>query len=214
MMVTHDFTAGVLLTMKGHRHPLSTQKLNSEIVDAAAMHRASCIGDGQKLLLMFAWVTNEELRLIFMHPECIAFDVTHQTNNQKKNLLVGCFKDGDNKVFHACHAFIPNQRRSTFSLFFSVCLPKLLGRSILNRVHCVMTDGDSDLYLSIENSIRSKMMPNAVLGRCVWHLFHLGWRGTITAKKKSNLHSAESELYHWIESWMNWEGKLCKAFLI
>jgi hypothetical protein len=46
-----------------------------------------------------------------MHPEFFAFDVTHQTNQEKRDMFVGVGKDGNNKAFHGFHALLPSQKR-------------------------------------------------------------------------------------------------------
>ena len=61
-------------------------------------------------LLIFFWLTDEELRLVQMFPECFAFDVTSQTNKEKQDLFTGTGKTGDNKCFTACRAFTPSQK--------------------------------------------------------------------------------------------------------
>jgi len=58
-----------------------------------------------KLILIFVWITDEELRLVSMFPEFMAFDVTCQTNRERRNMFIGCSKDGNNNGFHRFHAF-------------------------------------------------------------------------------------------------------------
>ena len=72
----------------------------------------------------------------------------------KLDLFIGCFKDGDNKAFHACHAFIPNQRRWLFSLIFRKCVPKLWGQDIVQQNILAMTDGDIDMIISLQDAIK------------------------------------------------------------
>lgn len=112
------------------------------------------ISASQKLLLIFMWVTDEELRLLSMHPEFLAWDVTSQTNKQKRDLFIGAGKDGNNKGFHACHAFLPSQKRWVFSVMFSLCLPALVGRDVLKRNCLSITDGDRDEFLSLGWAIK------------------------------------------------------------
>ena len=110
-----------MLTAKGSKQSIRKSRVSMTVDDIDAIRNEHGLGLEEQMLLIFMWVTDEELRLIFMHPECLSWDVTHQTNNEKRDLLIGCFKDGDNRAFHACHSFILNQRRWVFSLFFREC---------------------------------------------------------------------------------------------
>lgn len=51
----------------------------------------------KKLLLLFAWAHDEELRLFKMHPETLQWDVTNKTNREKRGLLIATGLDGNFK---------------------------------------------------------------------------------------------------------------------
>jgi hypothetical protein len=57
-----------------------------------------------------------------MHLESITRDVTHQTNKEKHDLLVGSCKDGSFKGFPFVCAFIPSQKQWVFHVLFSKCI--------------------------------------------------------------------------------------------
>ena len=106
--------AGMHLIIRG-------QKLNLEGTNHADEVKKLCrsegINDNADVLLLFVWVLNEELRMVTMNPECLSVDLTHGTNSQNKQLNMVAFKDGNNNVFPGAHAFQPNARQVTFSLF-------------------------------------------------------------------------------------------------
>ena len=63
-----------------------------------------------KILVLFSYNNNDEMRLCRMHSECLMVDATHGSNNQRKELFTVAVKNGNNKAFNACRAFIPNQQ--------------------------------------------------------------------------------------------------------
>ena len=97
------------------------QKINLEgtnrVDEVRKLRQSESINDNTDVLLLFIWVLNEELRMVTMHPECLSVDLTHGTNSQNKHLNMVAFKDGNNNVFPGAHAFQPNARQVTFSLF-------------------------------------------------------------------------------------------------
>jgi len=111
------------------------QKLNLEGTNCADEVRKLCqseaIDDNTDVLLLFIWVLNEELRMVTMHPKCLSVDLTHGTNSQNKHLNMVAFKDGNNNVFPGAHAFHPNARQVTFSLFFREGLAALWPKAVI-----------------------------------------------------------------------------------
>ena len=83
------------------------------------------------------------MRLCRMHPECLMVDATHGTNNERKELFTVASKDGNNKAFNACRAFIPNQKQCAFQLLVLECLPLFFGQTITKRIQLFLTDGVS-----------------------------------------------------------------------
>ena len=77
-------------------------------LDMAGIRRAMSVGKGQSVLLAFAWITGEERKMLEKFPELITFDVTENTNKEKRGLFVGTGQDGNGKLFIALHSFMPN----------------------------------------------------------------------------------------------------------
>ena len=99
------------------------------------------IGINGELLVIFLYNSSEEMRLLRMHPEVLLADTTHGTNKEKKELFTIAAKDGNNKAFNACRAYIPNAQQWVFELLFKECLPHFFGQTILSRVRLLITEG-------------------------------------------------------------------------
>ena len=147
LMITHDHDSGFMVVSKVGKKKLSAPNIGEQCVDPDEIRMELKLAKSKKLLLLFMWITDEELRLLKMHPECISWDVTHQTNKQKRDLFVGVAKDGNNQGFHVCHAFLPSQKRWVFSIIFRFCIPSLWGLDIVKRNRLSLTDGDTDEYV-------------------------------------------------------------------
>ena len=75
------------------------------------------------LLVVFLYNNYDEIRLTPIHPESLMVDTTHGTDKERKELFTIASKDGNNRAFNACRAFIPNQQQWVFHLLFSECIP-------------------------------------------------------------------------------------------
>ena len=123
------------------------------------------------MLVLFLYASNEEFRLLRMHPEFCAADTTFGTNNEKKELFTLAFKDGNNKAFNGGRCYIPNAQRWVFSMIFKDCLIKFWGKKICSSIKLLVTDGCTQEYLSFLANIGfNNNFPNAVHGLCYYHL--------------------------------------------
>ena len=91
--------------------------------DVKRLYESSLIRDDGRLLVLFLYASNEELRRVRMHPEFCAADTTFGTNDEKKELFTLAFKDGNNKAFNGGRCFIPNAQKWVFGMLFKNCLP-------------------------------------------------------------------------------------------
>jgi len=137
-----------------------------------------------------------------MHPECLSVDLTHGTNSQNKHLNMVAFKDGNNNVFPGAHAFQPNARQVTFSLFFREGLAALWPKAVIERNRFFVTDGDIHMHTPLTKAKDDKIWPNTTLGRCTFHLLLLGWKKHVDPRAIENLEPTLRKTYRWIESWM------------
>ena len=101
------------------------------------------------ILLAIGWLTDSEARLLQMFPEVWYVDVTNQTNNEKRQLLILAGKDGMCKGFTGMRVFLPSEQKWVFGWFFKHCVPQLLGDHIVKQNKLVLTDGDWNMYLPL-----------------------------------------------------------------
>ena len=94
------------------------------------VHVSNNILNNGKLLVLFMYDTNEEMRLFRMHPRSLVADTTHGTNSERKELFTVAGIDGNNNAFNAYWAYIPCLQRCAFGLLFSKCIPISLERQL------------------------------------------------------------------------------------
>ena len=95
-MVTHDYNEGLVVVSKDH--PKKKIKLTDfPGLDPEKVREEVSLSRGKKLLLIFLWATDEEVRLFRMHPEVGSWDVTAQTNREKRKLIMLTARDGNGK---------------------------------------------------------------------------------------------------------------------
>jgi hypothetical protein len=121
--------------------------------DPQSLYEQNKMENGKRLLLIFLFASNEELRLIMMHPEFMACDTTFGTNKQKKELFTIAGLDGNNKGFNGARAFIPSAATWVFYYLFRHCLPMFWGDDVTRRVRLNMTDGATQEYLAFLNAL-------------------------------------------------------------
>ena len=109
-----------------------------------------------------------------MFPEVIAVDTTNDTNNESRPLLTMTGKDSNGKMFTFLRAFLPNEKGWVSRWVFSVVFPKLFGNTILSRIKVIITDGDSQEFNQLDNTI-GEFMPHVYRVRCGWHIIQKGW---------------------------------------
>ena len=91
------------------------------------------------MLLIFIFSSDEETRLVRMHPEVCCFDTTFGTNNEKKVLFTVAFLDGNKMPFNGARTYIPNEQRWMFHTLFKYCLPIFWGPTVRERMNLIMT---------------------------------------------------------------------------
>ena len=135
------------------------------------MYDANNVEGEERLLLFFLYASDEEMRLLRMHPEFCSCDTTFGTNDEKKELFTLAFLDGNNKAFNGGRAYIPNAQSWTFNTIFKHCLPIFWGPLISERLKLMMTDGCVQEYAAFVNNCgENQSFPNAVHGLCYFHL--------------------------------------------
>lgn len=177
IMLVHENDCGLVVTRKKRRqkqsvdtHRPSPNLILNDLTPAEIRNELGLSGI-KKLLLAFAFVTDGELRLAQMHPETLACDVVCQTNKEQRDMFVAVGKRGDNTSFHALRSLIPSAQQWVFQWIFEKCMPELLGFDICSRNELLLTDGDRQEYLALQQSVDvSSMLPlffPSILSRCI-----------------------------------------------
>jgi hypothetical protein len=138
-----------MVATKGKGRPTKLAVGFDKVAAAKALYQANALKGGERLLLIFLFASDEELRLLMMHPECLMVDTTFKTNKQKKELFTVAFKDGNNQGCNGARAYIPSGARWVFACLFEQCLPLFWGADVCLRVRLFLTDGDPHEYSQI-----------------------------------------------------------------
>lgn len=172
------------------------------------VYESNKLSGEDRLLVMFVYSSEEEMRLLRMHPEMIQADTTHGTNNSKKELFTLASLDGNNKGFNGGRVYIPNAQKWVFSMIFKNLLPSFWGDTIVKRNNLFMTDGCASEYMSfIAQSGDGGPFCNSVLGLCYFHIVILGYKTHVACcipKIKSlekDIQKVTFQLKMWVKSW-------------
>jgi hypothetical protein len=84
-----------------------------------AIRKELQLTDSQSILLVGAWISDDERRLASMFPEVLFMDVTSQTNNEKRDLFMVAGKDSHGRGFTATCIFLPSEQKWVFRWIFS-----------------------------------------------------------------------------------------------
>lgn len=128
---------------------------------------------GTKVLLGVAWSREDERQLFEKYPTLLLFDVTYQTNREKRPLGIVAGVDGNMKVFTPVRVFMPSEQGWVFDWIFKSVIPTLLGKEALKRTSVVMTDGDRTMYSQFDR-LQTEFYPNAIHVLCMFHLINKG----------------------------------------
>lgn len=110
--------------------PIEDQRMVSDIASLRSSMRLSNESD---IMLLFAWSTDEQIRLAHLFPESLAADTTSATNNEKRELLLLCMLDSFNKGQIVLQCFLPSQKRYVFGWIFQDVIPTLLGVEVVKK---------------------------------------------------------------------------------
>ena len=143
---THD--RGILVRTKRKGRPSTEEKLqrlHGSDTYEELLKNLELTGTPE-ILLACAWMTDSELRQLQMFPEVWYADITNQSNNKKRQLIVLAGKNGMNQGFTGLRAFLPSEQYWVFEWFWNVCLIQLLTTVLVRRNRVIITDGDPNLY--------------------------------------------------------------------
>ena len=100
----------MLLRIKSKERPSKQSTVDKNIGTSTyeEIKEALKLSGTPDILLACAWMTDEELRYLQMFPEVWYVDVTSQTNNEKRQLLVLAGKDCMKRGFTGIRVFLPS----------------------------------------------------------------------------------------------------------
>ena len=116
---------------------------------------------GQKILVAAAWAREDEVELFTKFPQVFMFDVTFNTNSEKRPLGVSLGLDGDMKSFSPFRVFMPSKCAWVYNWIFGHVIPNLLGPEACKRINVVLTGGEPALYNGFDQN-QKKWYPNAI----------------------------------------------------
>lgn len=163
-----------------------------------------------RVMLGAVWMRHEDYCLFRRFPEVLVIDATHKTNNEGRPLLLVCGKDSDGNAFVILRIFMPNETLAFFRWVFLDVFPSLLGKEDLKRVQLVLTDGDSQEFNALDESIFT-FISNAKRGRCGYHLVEKSYQKYGPSVKQFRNETVgkaiEAVIKDWVRSWIN--GSSC-----
>lgn len=96
------------------------------------------------MFLAVAWTTVFESSRFKLHPEVCSWDVTEDTNDEKRKLLIGINYDYDGKSNRHTHIFLPCGRIWVFNWVAKTAIPILHGSSTCDKFN--LFDQDINEY--------------------------------------------------------------------
>ena len=104
----------------------------------------------QLFSIAIAWVLPFERVTFEIFPYFFSVDTT---NNDSRPLLTLCDKKNKGKVFTVLRCFIPNEQTWMFKWIFQLFVQKF-GKSLINRIQMLTSDGDSQEYGQLDCAIQ------------------------------------------------------------
>jgi len=159
---------------------------------------------GERLILIFMFAHDEEIRLVKMHPEVFASDTTSGTTKNVLECATFAFLNGNKNAFQGARAFIPSGQKWVWNCLFVECLPMFWSPEVCSRVRLVVMDGDVCEYSGLTEAIIRKIFWLAMHILCYYHLFVQAWTKDIRPlipKDSEESVKAASNVYYWIKSW-------------
>ena len=165
-------TESSLTTTNTHNY-LENQN-GEEHMDLMNTRSSRNIEPSSKIMVALAWVMDTDRKFFELYPEILMIDVTENTNNEKRPMLLVVGKDADGTTFVVMRVYLPHQRRWIFKWIFESCFKQLLGTSCCSKTNLVVTDGDRNIIDSLKSLMKKNgLFPNASYKRCMFHLVTL-----------------------------------------
>ena len=108
----------------------SSSLIGEDYRDLMETRMCGNIPSSKKMTVTVAWVMRTDRKYFDLYLEVIMIDVTENTNNEKRPMLLVVCKDADGKTFVVMRVFMPHQRKWIFKWIFSFCFRTLLGEKL------------------------------------------------------------------------------------
>ena len=150
--VLHDYNSGFVTYRKNKDDNLDNETVLNE--DYISVYQSEIelwrdtlsVDRGEKILVAFAWCSDDELRLANMFPEFLSCDVTFGVTKEQRNLFLFAGIDGNNKVFTCFHCYMPSKEARAYNWALRSALVQLLTDNILVFNQCVACDQELAMY--------------------------------------------------------------------
>ena len=110
------------------------------------------LNNGNKLLLVVAWMQKKAIIEFQKYPEVIGFDVTFGVNQEKRPLAKGTLINSSKKNVPFFNAILPSQCRWVFRWIFNEAIPNLFPKDSLAKTELFITDEDPNCYKLLQSA--------------------------------------------------------------
>jgi hypothetical protein len=162
-------------------HPILEQEDAMAERDVSLHRTARNIRDDNEMVVGLAFTTPAEIRQFRLFHTVLHIDATADTNNENRPLVTVSSKDSTGKMFMVLRCFMPNEQAWAYKWLFKVVFPALLGSKYVNDVSMILTDGDNQTIIQLEQAIDKRFgfhedgTPKVERARCSWHIIDRGW---------------------------------------
>jgi hypothetical protein len=154
--------------------------------------------NSNEILVAFAFIHDEDLRLTRMFPEYIAADLTFGTNSQQRSLFISAGVDGNGKVFTSLRCFMPSQQLKAFQWIFNIAFASLIGEETMKNIHLFTSDQEYNLVQSVKSlTIPKGLLETAVHRYDKYHIFIKEWRNYVVHNPLT------TTIYKWLDSFFD-----------
>ena len=118
-------------------------------------------------MIAITWTTKENSRIFKMFPEVNSGDATHGTNNETRQLYIGCNFKSDLTSNPHRFIFLPSCRRWVFNWIAKHATPMLHGIDTCEKVKLHIFNEDRNCITPFKMS--KDIYPNATIRICSYH---------------------------------------------
>jgi hypothetical protein len=110
------------------------------------------------------YMSQHQIEFMKMWPEVLIIDATYKTNRFNHQLVLITIVDDENRSQCIASALIEREDGEFYSWIFA-CLRRAVGQETMDRVACVVTDGERAFPIALE-----RQLPGVKHVLCAWHI--------------------------------------------